>query len=74
MHDLDRLAHDIATHGIDRFEEEVQRIAAHAFHRGLAPAVAGVLSNPSQPAVARERAFARVVAAVHRARDRAAVA
>ncbi|HSJ28674.1 MAG TPA: hypothetical protein VLB67_10710 [Acidimicrobiia bacterium] len=74
MYDLDRLAHDIATHGIDRYEEDVQRLASYAYRRGIASVIVGVLADPSQPTVARERAFARVVAADRLARDRMAVA
>lgn len=64
----DDLAHDIATFGIDRFESEVQAIADYAFRLGIAPTLAGILSDPAAPPVARERAFARLVAALRRSR------
>ncbi|MDX1448838.1 MAG: hypothetical protein R3246_07195 [Acidimicrobiia bacterium] len=66
MHDLDTLSHQIARFGFDRFETEVQRIADQAFRLGVAPALVGVLSDPGAPTVARERAFARTVAALRR--------
>lgn len=63
MANLDTLAHNIATFGIDRYEDEVRAFADSAYRRGIAPTVAGILADPSNPAVARERAFGRLVAA-----------
>lgn len=68
MHQLDTLAHDIATFGIDRYEDEVRVFANSAFRRGIAPAVAGILADPTNPSIVRERAFGRLAAAVHRHR------
>ena len=63
MANLDTLAHNIATFGIDRYEDEVRAFADSAYRRGLAPTLAGILADPSNPAVARERAFARLARA-----------
>ena len=60
MAHLDTLAHNIATFGIDRYEDEVRVFADSAYRRGIAPTLAGILADPSNPAVARERAFARL--------------
>ena len=65
MNDLDTLAHLIATFGIDRYETEVQAFAASAYRRGIAPSLAGILADPVNPAVARERAVARLTQAYH---------
>ncbi|MFP5330874.1 MAG: hypothetical protein ACLGHX_00700 [Acidimicrobiia bacterium] len=65
----DTLSHDVAVFGIDRFDEEVRAIADHAYRRGVAPILAGILSDPAAPPVARERAFARLVAALQRHPD-----
>lgn len=64
MYDLDALGHNIATFGIDRFEIEVQAIADHAFRRGISPAIAALVADSNEPPVARERAYARLVAAL----------
>lgn len=66
MYDLDTLAHNIAAFGIDRFESEVQAIADHAYRRGISPTVAALVADRSEPTVARERAYARLVAALTR--------
>jgi hypothetical protein len=63
MAHLDTLAHNIATFGIDRYEDEVRAFADAAYRRGIAPTLAGILADPSNPAVARERAFARLASA-----------
>lgn len=64
MYDLDTLAHNIAAFGIDRFETEVQAIADHAFRRGISPTMAALVADSTAPTVARERAYARLVAAL----------
>ena len=64
MANLDTLAHNIATFGIDRYEDEVRAFADSAYRRGISPTLAGILADPSNPAVARERAFARLATAV----------
>jgi hypothetical protein len=63
MQELDRLAHDIALHGIHHQEEQMRRLADWAVRSGVHPAIAGILADPDAPPVARERAFARVSAA-----------
>jgi hypothetical protein len=65
MYDLDTLAHQIATFGIDRYETEVQAFASSAYRRGIAPTLVGILADRANPAVARERAFARLTQAYH---------
>lgn len=64
MANLDTLTHDIATFGIDRYEDEVLAFADSAYRRGIAPVLVGILADQANPPVARERAFARLVAAV----------
>lgn len=66
MAELDILAHNVATFGIDRYEDELRVFADTAYRRGIAPTLAGILADPSNPAVARERAFARLATAVRR--------
>jgi len=66
MNELDTLAHDIARYGIDRYEDEVRIFADSAFRRGIAPALAGILADTSNPSIVRERAFGRLSAAVQR--------
>ncbi|MEX1006186.1 MAG: hypothetical protein WD990_01480 [Acidimicrobiia bacterium] len=67
MANLDTLAHNIATFGIDRYEDEIQAFADSAYRHGIAATLAGILADPSNPAVARERAFARLATAVRSA-------
>lgn len=64
MADLDILAHHIATFGIDKYEDEVLALAASAYRRGVGPTLVGILADPTNPTVARERAFARLATAV----------
>lgn len=64
MKNLDTLAHDIATFGIDHYEDEVLAFADSAYRRGIAPVLVGILADQANPPVARERAFARLAAAV----------
>lgn len=69
MADLDILAHQIATFGIDKYEDEVLAFAASAYRRGVGPTLVGILADPANPTVARERAFARLTAAVRSSND-----
>lgn len=64
MLDLDLLAHDIAAFGIDRYESELQTVADFAARRGIAPTLVSILGDPATPAPARERALARLTAAI----------
>ena len=68
---LDRLAHLIARDGITAHEAAVGQIARRAAAWGLAPTATAVLADRTAPPVARERAFARVVATLERERMRA---
>jgi hypothetical protein len=65
---LDRLAHRIARDGITAHEAAVARVVRQAATFGLAPTRVGVLGDRTAPAVTRERAFARVIAALERER------
>jgi hypothetical protein len=71
---LDRLAHLIARDGITHHEVAVGRIARRAAAFGLAPTATSVLADRAAAPVVRERAFARVVAALERERVRALAA
>lgn len=64
MPDLDTLAYDVATFGIDLFESQIQAVADYAGRRGIAPTLVGILRDPDSPVPARERALARLAAAV----------
>lgn len=64
MYDLDTLAHNIATFGIEQFEAEVRAVAEHAHGRGISPVMAMLVADPTEPSVARERAYSRLVAAL----------
>ena len=55
-HALAEMGHDIAARGLDQVPE-VEALAAAI--RPLAPAAADVLVCPSEPTIARQRAFAR---------------
>lgn len=63
---LDDMAWRIATFGIERLEAEAKEIANVALGNGIALSAAQVLADSSEPAVARERAFARVAVALGR--------
>lgn len=54
------LQHAIADHGIARHEREVARHLADLRAAGCTAAALGIAADPSQPAVARERAFGRL--------------
>jgi len=72
--ELDRLAHRISHDGIIAHELFVQHIARRAAAFGVAPTPTAILADRSAPPVARERAFARVVAALERERQRSLLA
>lgn len=69
-HDWDRkqrlaaVGVEIAEHGLDAHRELIREIANAG--RRLAPAAANVLADETEPAVARERAYAVVSAALTR--------
>lgn len=66
---LDDLARRIARDGIAAHEAAVARIVRQAAAFGVAPTPVGVLGDRAAPPVTRERAFARVVAALERERS-----
>jgi hypothetical protein len=65
---LDRLAHRIAQDGMTAHEAAVELVVRQAAAFGIAPTPVGILADRTAPPVARERAFARVVAALERER------
>lgn len=69
-HRLDQLAFDIARDGIAAHEAAVTQVVRHASAFAAASQATTILADRTQPAVARERAFARVVAGVSRRRER----
>jgi hypothetical protein len=73
-HELDRLAHRIAADGIVAHEPAVQHVARRAVALGVAPTPTAILADRTAPPIARERAFARVVAALERERQRSLLA
>jgi hypothetical protein len=52
-----RLALQIAEHGIDAHQYDVLRYATDLRRHGLRSAALDIVIDPTQPAVARERAF-----------------
>lgn len=61
---LDALEHDIAVHDGAASEEDLADVAELLVRRSIMPAIAGVLSDPSQPKPARLRALSRAMAAL----------
>jgi hypothetical protein len=59
---IDRLAWEIAEHGVTRCAEAVRRFTALARSAGVTGTSLDVLDDPTQPDVARARAFGRVAA------------
>jgi hypothetical protein len=51
------LADRLAAHGVRALELELAHFAAFARRRGASPLLVSILSDPTQPDVARERAF-----------------
>ena len=64
--ELDALAWRVATAGIERCEDEIAVAARRALEHGADPLLVGVLVDRTAPAVARERSFGRIAAAVAR--------
>ena len=60
MFDIEELAGTISIYGIRAVEPEVARMVAEARGRGLDTASVDILGDPSQPEVARLRAFGLV--------------
>ncbi|MDW3214784.1 MAG: hypothetical protein R8G01_12345 [Ilumatobacteraceae bacterium] len=69
--DLDRIGSIIGEHGIDAVPSDLLRNLAHdAKDAGVRPVAVSVLVDPTDPIVARERAFAVVACGLIGARSR----
>jgi hypothetical protein len=64
---LDRLEQRIAIDGLTGHDAELARIGDLLVRTGILPAVAGILSDPTQPEVVRTRAFSRASRALRMA-------
>jgi hypothetical protein len=56
------LADRLATHRPHALERELARFVEHARRRGVPPVLLSILDDPTQPDVARQRAFGRIMA------------
>jgi hypothetical protein len=54
------LAERLVALGVRAAEYELVRFAAHARRQGVDPLLVSILADPTQPDVARERAFGRI--------------
>lgn len=61
---LDNLAHDISEFGLDSRLDELRILADLAVRHEAGATLAGLLTDTDAPDVVRNRAFARVAAAV----------
>jgi len=61
-----QLADQIADHGIERHHADVLRYVAELRREGRDGVLLDLAADPSQPAVARERAFGRLLAWIAR--------
>lgn len=59
------LAERLATFGPATLTIELRRFARDALRRGACPLLVSVVADPSQPDVARLRAFGRIIADLH---------
>ena len=64
--DLDQLASDLATHGVEANEHALARLAREGRDRGASPIAVAVLGDRSEPWPARIRAFTLVARHVTR--------
>jgi hypothetical protein len=62
--DLARIASDIDTHGIGANETAVSMVVDRASIAGVDPVLLSVLSDVTQPEIARDRAFGRIATAL----------
>jgi hypothetical protein len=62
--DFPALSRLVAADGIEAHEDEVRAVVVAARRRGINPVWCSVLADPTAPAVARLRAWGRVVSAV----------
>lgn len=63
-HSLTRIANNIATHGIGANETAVAMVVRRASTTGVDPVLLSVLSDVTQPEIARERAFGSIATAL----------
>ena len=61
---FDDLAARVAEHGVTAHWPEVTAVAAAATRAGAPSVVIAVLTDPTEPSVARQRAFGRALAAI----------
>lgn len=73
-HTLDHLAADIDRFGLGAVEAEVTVLAEQARDAGVSPIALAVLTDRSEPEIARERAFGLVAAQLTQAPARHAAA
>lgn len=65
----DDLADRLATHGPSPLHGELRDLIRDARRRGVTPLLVTILADPTQPDVARQRAFGRILAELARPRD-----
>jgi hypothetical protein len=63
------LAWALSSDGLDGHEGSIRQVVTAARAAGVSPVVVGVLADPSEPEVARLRAFGQVVTALARSGD-----
>jgi hypothetical protein len=73
-HTLDGLAADIDRFGLGAVEAEVTALAEQAREAGISPIALAVLTDRSEPEIARERAFGLVATQLTQAPARHAAA
>jgi hypothetical protein len=61
---IDALTHRVATDGPAAVEAELAAYARFARRRGVSPTLVDIVGDPHQPALARQRAFGRIAAAL----------
>jgi hypothetical protein len=64
MTTFDDLAWRVAQDGVGRHLDEVRALAHGALAQGVSAVLVGILLNPDEPAVARQRAFGAIAAAL----------
>ena len=63
------LAERLATHGPAALDSELGRLIRDARRHGVTPLLVTILVDPTQPDVARQRAFGRILAELERPRE-----
>ena len=56
-----QLAESVVADGFAPHQEALADLLAEAYHRGVDPVVVGVVADPTEPTVARERALGRLI-------------